>query len=303
MSNKDPYIVLKHKKFRFRKKLAGFDYDQTLVKPKSKSTFSKNVDDWIYIRDNVQSQIKKLYEKGFAIVIFTNQTQQFKKDQIEIVLNSLEVPYKCYIMYDKKIKKPNPECFLHYLGDKKIDSESFYVGDALGRENDWSDSDKVFAENCHLKYISPEEMFPFKKKKEKGLILSDKQELIIMVGYPGSGKSTFAKKKFNGYLILSGDILKTESKILKQLEKGLDEGKSIVIDATNPNKEKRSVFIKTAKKRGISVRIVHITTSIEESLLQNQNRDIKVPKIAFYVYRKKFEKPTKDEGVNEIIEF
>lgn len=303
MSNKDLYIILKHKSFRFRQKLAGFDYDHTLVKPKSNSTFSKNVDDWMYIRDNVKSQIKKLYEKGFSIVIFTNQTQQFKKDQIDIVLNSLEIPYKCYIMYNKQIKKPNPKCFLDYLNDKKIDSESFYVGDALGRENDWSDSDKVFAENCNLKYKSPEEMFPFKKKKEKELVLSDKQELIIMVGYPGSGKSTFVKQKINGYLILSGDILKTESKILKQLEKGLDEGKSIVIDATNPSKEKRLVFIKVAKKKRINVRIVHITTPIEESLLQNQNRDIKIPKIAFYIYRKKFIKPNKDEGVDEIIEF
>jgi bifunctional polynucleotide phosphatase/kinase len=301
MSNKDPYIILKHQKFRFRKKMAGFDYDDTLVKPKSKSTFSKDIDDWVFLRGNVKSKIQELYNKGYAIVIFTNQTKYFKKYQIENVLNSLEIPYICYIMYDKQIKKPNPQCFLNYLGDKKIGSESFYVGDALGRENDWSDSDKIFAENCNLKYISPEEMFPFKERKTQKIILSDDQELIIMVGYPGSGKSTFVKKNFNDYLILSGDILKTESKILKQLEKGIDEGKSIVIDATNPSKEKRSVFIEIAKKKGIRVRIIHITTSIEESLLQNQKRDIKVPKIAFYVYRKKFSEPDKDEGVDEII--
>ena len=36
---------------------------------------------------------------------------------------------------------------------KKCDkNKSFYVGDALGRQGDWSDVDKQFAENIELKY-------------------------------------------------------------------------------------------------------------------------------------------------------
>ena len=38
--------------------------------------------------------------------------------------------------------------------------DSFYVGDALGRPGDHADSDKQFAINCGIKYISPEQMFP-----------------------------------------------------------------------------------------------------------------------------------------------
>ena len=50
--------------------------------------------------------------------------------------------------------------FTDFVKDFSIDkSESFFVGDALGRKGDWSDSDKVFAENIGIKYISPEEMF------------------------------------------------------------------------------------------------------------------------------------------------
>ena len=34
---------------------------------------------------------------------------------------------------------------------------------------------------------------------------------------------------------------------------------------------------------------------------QNLKREHKVPKIVFYVYRKKFEEPDESEGINEII--
>ena len=303
MEGKDDFVVLKHKDFRFRQKIAGFDYDHTIVKPKSSSTFSKSIDDWIYIRENVKHIIKKMYQNGYSIVIFTNQSKKFKVEQIKNVLDLLEIPYKAYIMFNKEIKKPNPSMYFKHIENKKVSNQSFYAGDALGRENDWSDSDKIFAINCGLKYISPEEIFPFKQKKKIKINYEVGQELVILVGYPGSGKSTFAKNNFdkNNYVILSGDILKTEAKIVKSLKQNLNDGKSVVIDATNPSKKKRAVFIKIAKEKKLFVRVIHITTSLEESLLQNNNRDIKIPKIAFYVYRKNFEEPSKDEGNDENI--
>ena len=48
---------------------------------------------------------------------------------------------------DKDIKKPNPYCFQNHISGRKMSTKSFYVGDALGREQDWSDVDKVFANN------------------------------------------------------------------------------------------------------------------------------------------------------------
>ena len=298
------HCVLKHEKFRFRKKMAGFDYDHTIVKPKSISTFSKDVDDWMFLRENVKHKIQEFYKKGYAILVFTNQSREFKKEQIKIVLDSLEVPYQAFIMYHEQVKKPNPFYFEYYNYESKVDMKnSFYVGDALGRENDWSDVDKVFAERCGLKYYSPEEIFPFPKKQETELTDIQDQELIIMVGYPGSGKTTYSEKVFDkdNYVILHGDDLKTESKIVKALKSEFDQGKSVVIDATNPSREKRRVFIDIAKERGLFVRIIHISTSIEESMQQNQKREHKVPKIVFYVYRKKFEEPVKSEGVDDII--
>lgn len=294
--------VIQHPKFRYRQKIAAFDYDHTIVKPKSKSTFAKNVDDWMWLRPNVEPTIHRLYKKGYSILIFTNQHQQFKIAQIKMVLDTLDIPYKAFIMMDKAIKKPHPLCFQTHIAARKMSDKSFYVGDALGRPQDWGDVDKVFANNNNIVYYSPEEIFPFPQAPAIIIKTTANKELIIMVGYQGSGKSTFAEKHFGGkYEILQGDVLKTEAKISKHLRAQLSSGNSVVLDATNPSIKKRAVFIKIAKEHDATVRVIHVATTIEEALGRNAERDKPVPKIAFYLFRKNFEEPTRAEGIEEII--
>jgi bifunctional polynucleotide phosphatase/kinase len=293
--------------FRYRKKIAAFDYDHTLVKPKSKSTFNKNVDDWMWLRPNIPDIVRDFYEKGYGIVIFTNQSKRFKREQIEIAMAELGVPCKVFIAFKKKYKKPDPFLFNLYKRDGFDFERSFFVGDALGREGDWSDSDRDFAINCGLKYFSPEEIFPFGEKEEKAIDVKElgDQEVVVMMGYPGSGKSTYAEKYFGdaeGYAVLHRDDLKTEAKVKKEVRRHLGEGNSVVVDATHPSVEKRKTFVDIAKEHDVPIRIVHMTTSIEESMERNVGRDRKVPKIVFYVYRKKFEPPSKEEGFEDIIE-
>ncbi len=40
-------------------------------------------------------------------------------------------------------------------------AQSFYIGDAAGREDDFAASDKEFAENAGLKFMTPEEVFGY----------------------------------------------------------------------------------------------------------------------------------------------
>ena len=288
-------------KFRHRQKIAAYDYDYTLIKPKSNALLPKNKDDWEWMRKSVPIKLKEQYEKKFCIIIFTNQSKNWKKDQIIEVLTTLNIPILVNIGTDKESKKPNPEMFNRAVLKKWDSKKSYYVGDALGRTSDWSDVDKQFAENVKINYKSPEEEFKFEKKevkkeKDEKIKVIKTQEIIIMVGYPGSGKSTLAAEKFKNYEILSGDKLKTSKKMIKEGVKFLKEGKSIVFDATNGTIAKRAEYINIGKELKIPIRCIYLTTSMEESLYRNSLREHKVPKIVYNVYKSRFEKPDESEG-------
>jgi hypothetical protein len=64
-------------------------------------------------------------------------------------------------------------------------------------------------------------------------------------------------------------------------------------------KARRTYYLDFAKKHNVPVRCIWKTTSIERAMEQNRERakegGPKVPDIAFYLYRKKFEEPTEDE--------
>jgi len=309
-----PIIQLKLNNFRLRSKIAAFDYDWTLVKPKSGGTFPKNEEDWQWLRSSVPAKIEEYYKKGFCIIVFTNQTKAWKNIQIENSLNSLNLPILVLIANDKENHKPSINMFDQFVKKDKIKlNTSFFVGDALGRPNDWSNTDKLFAEAVGFPIKTPEEVFPFdiQNNKEESITQvqnSATQELVILVGYPGSGKSHFVNclyGKNDKYIILHGDDLKTSVKMIKATRPLIKNGKSVVIDATNPSKDKRKEYIDLAKELNISIRCIYISTSMEESLFRNNQRPKEqiVPKIVYNVYKKKFEEPTIDEGFDNVTRF
>lgn len=302
--------IVKLNKPRSRGKLAMFDFDWTLVKPKSGGTFPKNVEDWTWIQPTVPEIVKNYYEKGYAIVVFTNQSKQWKQEQIVQAMTSLNIPCTIAIAFDKAEYKPSRIMFDMVVGEKKWDAnKSFFVGDALGRAADFADSDKKFAETIGVKVMPPEKIFPFPEKDSPSALpvkpLKSGQEIVIMTGYPGSGKSTISKNVFGAhpsYEVLDGDVLKTPAKMLSTGKKFLAAGKSVVFDATNPSKEKRAIYIALAKELNIPCRCIHVKTSMEEAVARNNAREVAkgVPMIAYYMYRKKFEEPTHSEGCEVI---
>jgi len=285
-----------------REKMASFDYDWTIVNPTDGKTFPSNIDDWMWLYPTVPEKIKQYYEDGYMIVIFTNQSKTWKCEQIQMVMKQLEIPLFVVIATEKTEYKPNPILFNTAFGEEINKEESFFVGDALGRKSDFSDSDKGFAENIGVKWYSPEDIFKSKTDifELPVIPLSNCPEIIIMVGYPGSGKSTIAENicKKENYIQITGDIHKTSSKMRKAALEYMLKSISIVFDATHSSIKKRKEFIDLSKRYNYEVKCIHVTTSLDTSYKRNKSRcdEKQVPKIAYSVYKKYYEEPTETEG-------
>ena len=297
-------------KAQLKAKIAAFDYDHTLVCPKDGKTMPSNVEDWKWLYPNIPDELKRYNNEGFSVVVFTNQSKPWKVIQIQYVLQTLQIPVFIVVASDKCDYKPNPILYDVLVGSAKVDKEqSFFVGDALGGKGDWADSDKVFAQNIGLKCLSPEKMFV--PKQEAAIVeipqlkLPESQQVVIMVGYPGSGKSTIAKSicEDERFILIQGDVHKTSPKMIKAALPCIKEGKSVVFDATNSSSKKRNEYIEFAKKHNLKVVCIHMSTSLEVSYARNKLRESEqqVPKQAYSVYRKQYCEPSVEEGYELLV--
>jgi bifunctional polynucleotide phosphatase/kinase len=286
-----------------RTKFAIFDFDWTLVKPKQGRKFPKDQDDWQYLRTSVPT-VLQTYAKTHHIVIVTDQSKPWKIDQIKTVLADLKIDTHITVIIGVKTQKPDPTLFNATFPNFKPDL-AFYVGDAAGRPGDWSDKDKEFAKNIKVKFITPEEIFPLPQEPTHTLKPTSHKEVIIMIGYPASGKSTIAKTVFSSYYTVSGDVHKTANAMLKEAEKHVTTN-SIVFDSTAGTKAKRHIFLLFAQKHNLPIRAIWVNTSIDDAMERNKQRAAetktpKIPDVAFYIYRKNFEIPTEAEGFKLIV--
>lgn len=118
-------------------------------------------------------------------------------------------------------------------------------------------------------------------------------KLIMMVGLPGSGKSTIAKElSYRENAILhSSDDLREElfgdannqeknelifQELHKRIHRDLSGGKSVIYDATNSSYKKRKVFLQTLKIKCYK-ECYMVATPYEKCLEQNRNRSRRVP--------------------------
>ena len=121
-----------------------------------------------------------------------------------------------------------------------------------------------------------------------------------MVGYPGSGKSTIAKQisEEKDYIHIQGDDYKSDvKKMIKASTNHLEEGQSIIYDATNSSEKRRKLFIDLGQKYSYSVQCIHVNTPLALCIKRNKLREIQVPSIAFSVYTKHYVEPCEKEGM------
>lgn len=88
-------------------------------------------------------------------------TVKYKNNKIFITkFDSLDENKLLNVLKFDRYRKPNTGMLQEFYQD--IESQNkieYYVGDAAGRKNDFSDSDKAFAINADLHFYTPEELF------------------------------------------------------------------------------------------------------------------------------------------------
>lgn len=142
-------------------------------------------------------------------------------------------------------------------------------------------------------------------------------KLILLVGIPGSGKSTYAKnyiKQNVNTIHLSSDGIRAElygdesiqgnpgdifSLMQRRAVEALNNGKDVIYDATNITRKDRSCIINICPKF-IKIECHIIWAPIEECIKRDATRDRTVGKEVIDKMLKKFQAPYYDEGIDEI---
>ncbi|KIM49030.1 hypothetical protein M413DRAFT_438191 [Hebeloma cylindrosporum] len=274
------------------------------------------------------------------------------KEKIPLIGQALkDVPFHIFAAIAKdQYRKPMPGMWseLERLFEEdgvKIDkSTSFFVGDAAGRQytkgkGDFSSTDRKWAQNIGITFYTPEEYF-LKLPPHQNFILPGfrastlpqlprvtptsspiiptrrNQEVILFIGYPCLGKSSFFRRHFEpaGYTHINQDILKTRDKCVKALQEALKAGQSCVIDNTNRNASTRKAYLDVCAANKITARAFNFTGSIELGWHNNLYRAFNLPPsvatkqaardllpyAAFTGFRDNYEEPELSEGFTEV---
>lgn len=148
-------------------------------------------------------------------------------------------------------------------------------------------------------------------------------EIVLLMGYPASGKSTFTAKNFPGHRRINRDSLGDRSldDLVPLVAAALDEGASVVLDNTYATRDSRAPLVALGQQRGVPVRCVLLDSSIEqaqynavERLVRKHGRLLTPEEIkkaakgdpntyapaVLFKYRKSLEAPTAAEGFAKV---
>uniref|UniRef100_A0A9J8BE69 Polynucleotide kinase 3'-phosphatase n=1 Tax=Cyprinus carpio carpio TaxID=630221 RepID=A0A9J8BE69_CYPCA len=281
-------------------KIAGFDIDGCIITTKSGKVFPTSPDDWRILFPEIQPRLASLLKKGYKVVFFTNQMgisrgklrPEVFKSKVEDILQTLQLPVQVFAST----------------------APGIYRKPVIGM---WEHLCEKFAINIGLQFHTPEEYFLGWKPAQFSLpefdprkldskghlydppdasLTSTKQEVIVAVGFPGSGKSTFFQTHIipQGYAYVNRDILGSWQQCVSACERALKEGRSVAVDNTNPDPESRKRYIDVSQSAGVPCRCFNFTASLGQA--KHNNRVFRSS------LQKKFVEPSLSEGFSEILQ-
>lgn len=132
-------------------------------------------------------------------------------------------------------------------------------------------------------------------------------ECVILVGLQGSGKTTLFREQFAATHdhISKDNFPNVKNRGARQaalLDRAFSDGRSVVVDNTNPTPADRAVVISQARRHGARVIGYFFDVSTREAVARNRQRERKgrVPDAAIFTTAKRLVPPRRDEGFDEL---
>jgi DNA 3'-phosphatase len=288
--------------FRSTGHMACFDLDWTLIRPYKKA-FPIDADD-LQLLPNRKETLKNLIDRGFTLIVFTNQKSSGKR--VEIIFQRLNnfismINLPLILMAsleDDQYRKPNIGMYQTLQQMIPGIITSFYCGDAAGRSSDFSDSDKMFALNNQITFYLPEQLFksierlkPESTGPVEEIDLPTTKVMVLFVGMPGSGKTTYYHQNLQPleYVHANQDLLGTKAKVLKVVSDSMQHGLNVCVDATNPRQQRRVEFYNLAQSNDYNIVVIYF---VRNGVGYNKLRDKPVPTVGYNMYYKYLVEPT-----------
>jgi predicted kinase len=132
-------------------------------------------------------------------------------------------------------------------------------------------------------------------------------DCVVLVGLPGAGKTSFYRRYFaQTHVHISKDhwpnATGREARQRRAIDEALASGRSVVVDNTNPTVADRAAIVALARARGARAVCYFVDVPTRTAVARNAVRPgrEKVPNVAIFTVAKRLQRPTLEEGFDQV---